>query len=366
MFSTIWTFFQRNRRKFFISGIVVGGLVVFSKYSRYKLNEWRKQEVTEMLQRSRRNQHFESTERSCNQTIVNLSGSIKTSVLKLLDSESVISNLKNGCCDKISGWNKLKVYSISKPAIIIYANTMLVVTLRIQLNLIGAYMFKYSQKPSEIATDLNETIQEKYLTLCSHFMDNGIAKLTTLIEQNVEDIIGSVSLTDKLSLKDIEQLYWAIMSSIIANKANDPAKNLTKYMLSEAENTETNSSLKKIINITLDLLESDEVQSLMQSSIRSGFVLLMDRVSEYFVESKGNGVCTTTNKKMCEENYSNADGFLDFHKVTIPMAKIIPILNGQVPDIISTNDMHADWLQNLICDEKLKTFGANIYEAFSF
>lgn len=374
MFSSIRKFISRNGRKFAIGGAIVGGLVFILKYNQYKLNEWRRQEVQQVLQRTRRNQHFESTERSCAQTIMNLAGSIKSSVLKLLDSDTVINNLKNDSCDKITAWNHLKILSVSKSVAIIYANIMFVFTLKIQLNLISANMFKNSQKTEEIL-EFNETVQEKYLTLCSHFMEEGIHTLTIYIKQKVEEVVNSISLTDKLSIRDLELLHWSIMSSIIADETNNPIKNLTKYMLLTTVDDDSSESLNKIMTVTVDLLESDEAQSLMQSSVRSGFVLLIDRISKFFTQkfdnsgvahSSGSNVKTILNGDVNTINCSQVEPYFNLHEIKIPMAKLIPILNGQVQNLPSSHDIHSNWLQILISDEKLQTFSANIYEAFSF
>ncbi|KAK0093419.1 hypothetical protein PV326_013570 [Microctonus aethiopoides] len=374
MFSSIRKFISRNSRKFAIGGAIVGGLVFMLKYNQYKLNEWRRQEVQQVLQRTRRNQHFESTERSCAQTIMNLAGSIKSSVLKLLDSDTVINNLKNDSCDKITAWNHLKILSVSKSVAIIYANVMFVFTLKIQLNLISANMFKNSQKTEEIL-EFNETVQEKYLTLCSHFMEKGIHTLTLYIKQKVEEVVNSISLTDKLSIRDLELLHWSIMSSIIADETNNPIKNLTKYMLLTTVDDDSSEPLNKIMTVTVDLLESDEAQSLMQSSVRSGFVLLIDRISKFFTQkfdnsgvahSSDSNVKNILNGDVNTNNCSQVEPYFNLHEIKIPMAKLIPILNGQVQNLPSSHDIHSNWLQILISDEKLQTFSANIYEAFSF
>ncbi|XP_015112354.1 peroxisomal biogenesis factor 3 [Diachasma alloeum] len=360
MFSSLRRFLSNHRRKFIVSGIIVGSAVVLWRCSKQKLLEWKQKEVQELLQRSRRSQHFESTERSCNQTIINLAVCVRNSVIKSLDTEKVVNELRDGSADKITAWNKLKVFSIARSATVIYANTMLVATLRVQLNLMGAYMFKNSQKTLDTG-HLSEELQQKYLTLCSYFIDEGIQRLSAFIERKVDETVSSIKLTDKLSIRDLEQIYLAIMSTVLADDACNPVKRLTSYMLPPNVEEENDPLLKKIVIETLDLLETEELQSLMQSNIRTGFVALVDKISEYFIEIpfEKNGM---SGLKELEGKY----GFLDVNKITMPMAKIIPIVNGQVPDAPTQNDIPTDWLQRLIMDEMLKSFGANVYEAFSF
>lgn len=60
----------------------------------------------------------------------------------------------------------------------IYAIVMLVITLKVQLSIIGGYLYK---DPSSISTDL----QEKYLSLCQTFLKSGIQKLQNIMEQEV-------------------------------------------------------------------------------------------------------------------------------------------------------------------------------------
>lgn len=375
MFSRFRGFLNRHKRKFIVSGVVLGGFILITRYTQRKLREWQEKEVRELLERTRRSQHFESTERTCDQTILTLGTSVRNSVTKVLDTETIVNKLRNGCSDKIATWNQLKILAISRSAVIIYAHAMLVATLRIQLNLVGGYMFKASQN-TNITEKADEITQQKYMSLCGYFMDEGIEKLCALIKAKVEEITASTSLRDKLTLRDLEQIYWSIMSLVSADSKIDPVKNLPNYMIPpNCEKDEKNVILTKMINETLDLLESEEVECLIQTSIRSGFVLIIDHISEYFgdTNTRSNGV---TKKVLPIPGTSNgietiwtekaAEEFVDLNKIAMPMAKIIPIINGQVPDVPTSRDVPSDWLQRLTLNDKLKTLGANVYEAFSF
>lgn len=380
MFSSVRGFLNRHKRKFIISGVVVGGFILITRYTQRKLREWQEKEIRELLERTRRSQHFESTERACDQTIMTLATNVRNSVTKSLDTEAVVNKLRNGCTDKVTSWNILKILAISRSAVIIYAHAMLVTTLRIQLNLVGGYMFKGSQNPNG-SVKIDEITQQKYMSLCGYFMDEGVEKLCALVKGKVEEITASISLRDKLTLRDLEQIYWSIMSLVSSDPKIDPVKNLTSYMIPSNCEKETDTNLSKMINETLDLLESEEVETLIQTSIRSGFVLVIDHISEYFGDSttRSNGIKnekhkispvpgTSDGKEAILTNSmeKSSDEFVNLNKVTMPMAKIIPIINGQVPDVPTTGDVPSDWLQRLTLNDKLKTLGANVYEAFSF
>lgn len=64
----------------------------------------------------------------------------------------------------------------------IYAIVMLVITLKIQLSIIGGYLYN---DPSSISTEM----QEEYLLLCQVFLKTGIPKLKDIMELEVIDSI---------------------------------------------------------------------------------------------------------------------------------------------------------------------------------
>lgn len=334
-----------------------------------------------MLERTRRRMYFESSERTCNQMILSIALSLRESIVKTLDTEAIVNKLRSGCADKVACWNELKILAIARSAVTIYSHAMLVTFVRIQVNLMSGHMYKDTQNMGNTAAE--NAVQTKYMSLFSSFLCNGIKKLSILIKDKVAEITASMSLKDELTLRDLEQIYWAIASSISANNSKDPVKNLASYMLPSNRDDEDCPILTKMINETLDLLESEEVQNLIQSNIRSGFVLLIDHIAEYFMgtsknneEIVQNGVSvpgTSASKdviwaegRRTEKNHHFGTAFIDINKVAMPMAKIIPIINGQVPDKGTPKDVPTDWLQQLILNNELKTLGANIYEAFSF
>lgn len=326
------------------------------------------------MERTRKRQYYESTERTCNQMISSLVVTLRNSVVKENNTEVIINQLRDGSADKITSWSQLKVLAITRSAVIIYSYTMLVTFLRIQLNLISGHMYKGVQNVDN-GTIGNE-VQARYMALSSYFIYEGIKNLSSFIKSKVAKVTASLSLTEQLTLRDLEQIYWTVISSISADSSRDPVKNFTYYTLQhDIENSDT-SAYSKLRDQMLDVSESEEVQDLMQKNIRSGFVLLMDHISAYFSESSKtdsvqnetslSGESSSTNPILMRERAtSDSSGFVDVNKTTMALAKIIPIVNGQVPDNPTPNDVAADWLQRLMLNSDLKTLGANLYEAVS-
>lgn len=178
VFSKIRGFFSRHRNKFIVGGLVIGGSIFVTRYAQLKLKEWQEREALEFLERNRKHQHFESIGRTCNQTILNLSTPLNETIAKNINTEEVIERLKSSPDNKLELWNELKILVFSKATCTIYANAILVVILKIQLSIIGGYLYKDQNS-------LNAETQEKYLSLCQNLMDSGFIKLHRLTERTV-------------------------------------------------------------------------------------------------------------------------------------------------------------------------------------
>lgn len=185
-------------------------------------------------------------------------------------------------------------------------------------------------------------------------MNEGVKNMADFIREKVNEITVDYSLGHKLNLRDIQHIYWAITSTVTAAVKQDPVKNITSYMISPefVQKHMNNRVLSNMIEQTMDLLESQEVQDLMLLNVRCGFSLLIDRISKYFVD------------KEISDNTINE--FINYNSMTLPMAKVIPILNIQTPDLPVADDLPSDWLQKLLSSEELKALGANIYESLSY
>ncbi|XP_072761895.1 peroxisomal biogenesis factor 3 [Anoplolepis gracilipes] len=376
MFSSIWGFLKRHKRKFVVGSIVVSSVIFLTRYTHRRLREWQDNEIKMLMEKTKKRQYYESIEKTCNHMILSLTATLRNSVIKENDTETIINQLRDGTVDKIASWNKLKILAFTRSAVIIYSYTMLVTFLRIQVTLISGHMYKNAQNVDNGIIE-NE-VQAKYMTLSSYFIYESIKNLSSFIKSKVADVTASLSLTEQLTLRDLEQIYWALTSSVSADNSKDPIKNFTHYILEK--NTESNdtSIYAKLIDQMLDVLESEEVQDLMQKNVRSGFVLLMDHISVHFNSSKTESEHDATSQ-LKESNIKNSSSahlqkattsngsseFVNIHKTTIALAKIIPIINGQVPDNSTPKDIAADWLQHLLLNNDFKILGANIYEAFS-
>lgn len=79
------------------------------RYAQQKLREWQEREAKEFFERTRRQQHFESTERTCNQTILSLMTTLNEALAKAVNTEQVVEELRKKPENKVELWDKLKV-----------------------------------------------------------------------------------------------------------------------------------------------------------------------------------------------------------------------------------------------------------------
>lgn len=371
MFSSIRNFLHRHRRKFLVTGAVFGGLYILTSYAQKKLREWQEREAKKFFEMTRKKQHFESTERTCNQTILSLSKIVNENILSSLDTERIVHELQENPENKLALWEQMKVMIFTRICVIVYALSILQVTLRIQLNIIGGYLYRDSVCEDDPLID--GELQAKYLSLCHYFVGPGIEDLIKQIEKAVKRVVNPVSLKKKITLQEVEQMFWSIQTILCTDaEQGDPVKKMVHYIVGHTVTNE--AKLDTIVKETMDVLESDEVTSIAMSSIGRSFSSIIDEVANIFATKS---VPTTKNHLEVGEEHvvtngalklgANAGPFVDVNKVELHFVKILPLINELVTKNTCKGDTNIPDLltQQLTLNDKLKLLGANIYEVFS-
>ncbi|KAL1131915.1 hypothetical protein AAG570_011526 [Ranatra chinensis] len=358
MFSKMRQFFYRHRRKFIVGGIVIGGAVFLVRYAGRKFVEWNEKEVKELLQKSRKQHHFQSTESTCNQMIISMSSILKDEVLSVVNTEELLTKLKSCDGDRLCTWEELKVSSFTQYTALMYSGIILVVLLRVQLNIIGGYTCHgLSETNNGIASD--STLQGDYLSLSQCLVSSGVKDICKIIKKHVTDILKDVSLKKMMSLKDIEQFFWSVQERV-SNDPDDPLKNLSRF-LSNANSarfqTKDIAKLYKILSETVEVLQTEEIISLVSSCLTQGFSQAVDRIADCFIPKRTG--------KTQEDPDSLTDCYTNINSIKLPMAKVVPIIYGLSKGNL-VNEEPELWIQSFISMDKLLAFGANLYEAFSY
>lgn len=364
-------FLRRHKRKFIVTGAVFGGLYLLTGYAQRKLREWQEKEAKRFFEMTRKKQHFESTERTCNQTILSLSKIVTESILSILNTEEIVQKLQDNPENKLALWEQLKMMIFTRICVLVYALNILQVILRVQLNIIGGYLYRDSVHEEDSLVDGD--LQAKYLSLCHHFVDRGVEDLVKQIESAVKKVVEPVSLKKKMTLREVEQIFWSIQTILCTDTTEgDPVKKMVQYLMGNAEIS--GAKLDTIVKETMDLLESDEVTTVTMSSVSRSFSSIIDEIANLFVSKSA-----PTSKNHLELNVDHVitngalklgaspDTFVDVNKVEIHFVKLLPVIselitkntckgNTNIPDLLT---------QQLTLSDKLKLLGANIYEVFS-
>ena len=174
MFSKLRSFAERHHRKFIVAGALIGGGILVKRYAERKLIEWQETEMNQLLERTRKQQHFESTERTCNMTITSVLPKIQLEIGRSLDSDSITLLLKQKAPNKKDLWEQLKVIAFSRLLCYIYGNAILAILLRAQVNILGAYLYLANQNPSKPDLELNPEAQGQFLSASNHWLSTGV------------------------------------------------------------------------------------------------------------------------------------------------------------------------------------------------
>ncbi|XP_055906575.1 peroxisomal biogenesis factor 3 [Eupeodes corollae] len=358
MLSSVRGFLSRHRRKFIVTGVVVGGSVLVFKYAKKKLLDFQERQAREFIERTQRIQYFESQERNCNQVILGISTDLCNEILKLLNHEELLERLRKNPENKIELWEELKIIAFTRLAVLIYATSMLNITLRVQMNVIGGYVYKDTMQEDNKLTD---DIREAYLSSIRYFLGDGLVNLVQLIKTKVKAILKTQSLTSRLSLSDLEQLFWSIQMSINSD-ASDPNSKLATYVM-PSQLGNSGEILDKMYSETLDLLESDDVSTICSNNICRGFSIAVDGIAECMADSVKTALQGQPGTVTDETPKFNVN------KIELALAKIIPILNGLTAKGVDSSKKPQNFVTSVVTfflvSEKCKMLGANVYEVFS-
>ncbi|KAL4649177.1 peroxisomal biogenesis factor 3 isoform X2 [Arapaima gigas] len=357
MLSATWNFLKRHKRKFIFAGAFAGGSVyLLGKFAQRKFREIQEKEAAEYIAQARRQFHFESNQRTCNMTVLSMLPTLRETIIQHLNSESLTMLLRNKPANKLEIWEDLKIISFTRSIVAVYSTCMLVVLLRIQLNIIGGYLYlDNSISKNGSSPQAPPEVQQQYLSSIQHLLGDGLAESECAV---CCLSLHRVSLKQSLSLHDLEKYIHQIRTHVEEGFRGPMPKPLSWYMMPDEETTlasqacgltEKDAATIKLLNETRDMLESPDFKTVLNTCLRRGFSRFLDNMAEFFRPSPVDSLHPSTPNSLSH--------------VCLPLAKIIPIVNGQIHSICSEIPSH--FVQDLLMIEQVKEFAANVYEAFS-
>lgn len=144
--SSVWEFIKKHRGKIVFGGLVVGGIYVGQKYLKNSFLESPFSNDPLSVQ-SRKHYIFDTNQRTCDNSILQLIPSLKSKFQNRFDIENLLELLKNGG-DKIKIWEDMKVMSFSRLFCSMYSYTLLIVSLKLQISIIAADIYSKSLENS--------------------------------------------------------------------------------------------------------------------------------------------------------------------------------------------------------------------------
>ncbi|KAK4009944.1 hypothetical protein OUZ56_019088 [Daphnia magna] len=352
MFSKLRSFAVRHHRKFFIVGALIGGGVLLKRFAEKKLIEWQETEMNQLLERSRKQQHFESTEKTCNMTITSVLPQIQLAIGRSLDSDSITLLLKQKAPNKKELWEQLKIIAFSRVMSYIYGNAILAILLRAQVNILGAYLYLANQNPSNPDLELSPEAQSQFLSSSNYWLSTGVERFCLMVEKVVSSQVSNLSLKQRLTLVDLEQIFQEIRVALEDELSRQSNNFLANVMLppqsSSEEESTTSPTLTKMMTETREILQSVEVTHLLSTCVNIGVGCVLDKFSE---------IVSVLSADKSKSRSPDSEDFHHPNHVSVYVAKLIPALNNFIFQDV--------WLTQLLAIEPLRMFGANIYESFS-
>lgn len=284
-----------------------------------------------------------------------------------MNTEQLTEQLRTKPANKLEIWEELKVMSFTRTMTAVYGCCILVVYLRVQLNILGGYMYLDSQQssvddagktPSLAKISITSDVQKRYLAQVQYIFDQGMDHLINDVHEAVRTVLVHYSLKSQVSSLMICDIINEIRRQMEYRRENGYhdtiLSSLGRYMLSENEDcsqtlavTTDEITITRLNNETRDMIESSDFHTVMIVCLDSGFARLVDKLSEYFSP-------TASSETVIKDVRPSI--------ATLPLAKVIPIVNGLVHNILS--DAPNPFLQDLLLKEQVKDFAANVYEAF--
>jgi len=314
--------------------------VLLKRYAQQKLLGWQEKEMDQLLEQSRKRQHFESTEKTCNMTVLSVVPQLTSQICQNLDSDSITLLLRNKAPNKVQLWEQLKVVGFSRIISLIYSDVLLVILLRTQVHMLGAYLYLSNKNPDDSALELNPEVQSRFLSASSHFLSTGIERLCQFVERVVSLQVSGLSLKSQVTLSDLERILHDSRIAVENELSLQPATYLAEILFPQSDPATPANELL-MLNETRGVLESREVRDLVSNCANVGVSCVLDKLAEVMISLAG----------------ESDQEFVHPNRAKVYVAKLIPELN---------NFIHGDeWLQQLLKMDNLCTFGANVYESFS-
>ena len=299
------------------TSVTATSIAALGYHCKKRFLDWQQDQLNELLRRSCIEEHEMQQHQNMVQTLTRYFGTLNKKIACLCDTDQTVQGIRDGNMSKVEGWEKLKTQVMTKLLLTIHSSCILTMLVSVQLSAASAVLFKSSENNTE-----NKTT-ERYFCKIKHFLDQGMFNLWT----DFEDCVGShskvLSLENKVTQHDMLEFIEKCNADI-----KHCVSDLIKMQLEDDVELK-DKSLKLLILVTLDILESKEFQFTLANLISEATLNFGQELDEL----------------MKAEH--------------IPLPKLIP----QINTLCSLSLNRTDYLNILMKSRQVKCLSRSIYEA---
>lgn len=234
---------NRNRKRVFIGISLAIGSYILTDFIQRKVNEFQNRLKEENSTRELIKKRFHQTQKDCFMTFQSFLPMLMAPINNSLNIDEITLNLRKSKSIKSSSsdigesnrskhdlWNDLKLMSITKMFTVVYCQSILIILIHLQLNIISrkSYMrtaLKVASRSQGIelidaeenAEEVNEEgeiPEQAFLSLTWWILNKGWPIVKSIVENNVNSVFNEVNLRDELTMDGFSDLLCKVQNGI--------------------------------------------------------------------------------------------------------------------------------------------------------
>ncbi|ULT82641.1 hypothetical protein L3Y34_012112 [Caenorhabditis briggsae] len=301
MLASAWEFAKRNKGKIIAGGVLVGSAIAYISTSSKSVVLEKHTTAAELPNQARRHYIFDSTHRSCDQSITDLIPSVVTQIQARFDVETIQDKLKNTpdltAEQKIQLWDQLKKNVFCRIVSVAFGFSILTLTLKAQISILAAdtcaQFEERNKKPTwqsyipesmssmfvkngSIQTDNPMDIGNRriFLQCVQYFTLRGIPELMEFVAEAVSAELQHWKLTDVKTKHEMRDFFDKVSYRISFSGL------LTKLVAPLDEDVNAGSSVMKLLLKLTNNLESSKSIHVLSSLLDFYFSAALKMVGQ--------------------------------------------------------------------------------------
>lgn len=325
MITSLRRFYTRNRRRLFLTSGILALLYFGVGYLKQRFIEYQVKLAQERMQREQIRKRFEQTQEDATYTIYSLTSRLNASVVESLNVEQITGALQQRRLEKkdvgsVSGisdissvtedhtegrksknelWQELKVVSLTRLITLVYADALLVLFTRLQLNVLARREYledaleiaskKHGIRKVEMLDRSHSVNEEAYLSFSWWLLNRGWIMLREHVKHSVEEVFEEITPRYELDVDELavllQKTQLGIDKSVKLDELLLPTKSLENFVVQQTLDADTlavlsndTSTLRVLVDETRDYVQSSSSVIVLNSLINVSFGILLKEI----------------------------------------------------------------------------------------